>query len=326
MIDPRDPHRVAVVAMPGLGALDYGIALHSFGFDPYRLVVCGEGTVEEERGQSRIVPKTGLGGLDSADTVVVPGYEAATDRPPEVLLGKLRCAHDRGARLMSIGTGAFALGYAGLLDDREATTHWGFIDDFAERFPTINVRRDVLYVVAEKIHTSAGAAASMDMFTHIVRSDLGVAVANERGRMAVAAPYRCADDQPFIERFVAPARGKSSARTRAWSLARLHEPLTLAAMAAHANMSVRHFSRCFMAETGAPPMKWLQAVRVDRACELLETTDAKIEQVARRSGLGTPVNFRRIFRQRLGIGPSEYRRRHKRHSAEHHDHCAAATA
>jgi transcriptional regulator GlxA family with amidase domain len=311
MIDDRASHRVAVLAVPGLGPLDFGIALYSFGFAPYELVVCGEAPVEEVLAKSLVVPTQGLEALDAADTVIVPGHSPTTLRPSDNVVAALRRARDGGARIASISTGAFTLGHAGLLDGHQATTHWMHVDSLATTFPNVDVRRDVLYVISSQLYTCAGAAAGIDMFLHMVRTDLGAAVANQRRRRLVAPPPRSSDERQFFETFVPHPDEEPVLATRSWSLAHLHEPLTLASMAARANMSTRNFSRRFVAETGDTPMKWLQTARIDYARELLESTDYNIADIAVRCGLGTRANFRRIFIQYVGISPREYRFMHR---------------
>lgn len=311
MIDARVPHRVAVVAVPGLGPLDFGIALYSFGFAPYKLLVCGEAPVEEVLARSLVVPTAGLDALDTADTVIVPGHSPTSLRPSGNLVTSLRRARDLGARIASISTGAFTLGYAGLLDGHPATTHWMHLDSLAEAFPAADVRRDALYVTSGQLHTCAGAASGIDMFLNMVRCDLGAAVANQRRRRLVAPPPRSGDEPQFFETLVPHPDEELVLATRAWSLARLHEPLTVAQMAARANMSTRNFSRRFTAETGDTPMKWLQTARIDYARELLESTNRNVMDIARRCGLGTRANFRRIFIQHVGVSPNEYRFAHR---------------
>lgn len=305
-------HQVAVLAMPGVLALDFGIPIHAFDFEAYHVVVCGEGPVEDAQAHTTINPPAGLEALNTADTVIVPGYMPPTRPPSETVIKGLQSAYRRGARVASICVGAFALGYAGLLDGREATTHWLHLAALTAEFPHARVRGDVLFISDGPVHTSAGVAAGIDLCLSMIRSDLGTAAANQRGRIMVAAPHRSGDQRQFIEHFVPHPRGDVVSATRAWILAHLDKPLTLADMAAHAHMSTRNFSRRFIAETGITPKKWLQVARIDHARELLETTDENVELVARRAGLGTTANFRRIFAQHVGTNPHQYRKLYRR--------------
>ena len=305
------PHRIAVVAMPGVLTLDFGIPLHAFDFEAYDVTVCGEGPVEDYQTRTTMTPPAGLEAIDTADTVIVPGYLPITEPPSDKVVERLRDAFERGARVASICVGAFALAHAGLLDGRRATTHWQYVDQLAREFPAVDVRRDVLYIAEDRVCTSAGVASGIDLCLEMIRTDYGTTLANQRGRVLVAAPHRSGDQRQFIEYFAPRPRGEFVAATRSWILDRLQEPITLADMAAQANMSTRNFSRRFIAETGLTPSKWLQAARIDRARELLETSDESIDRIGRMAGLGTSANFRRIFAQHVGVMPSEYRKMYR---------------
>ena len=316
MSDKQGRHQIAVVALPGMLALDFGIPVHAFDFDPYQVVVCGEGPVEDGQTHAIVSPPSGLDVLETADTVIVPGYFSPGDCPSAPVIEGIRGAFDRGARIASICIGAFALGYAGLLDGRQATTHWVHLDQLAATFPAAHVRRDVLYVSDGQVHTSVGVASGIDLCLAMIRADQGATVANQRGRMLVAAPHRSGDQRQFIEHFTPPSRADTVSSTRTWLQNHLDQPLTLVDMASHANMSIRNFSRRFFAETGVTPKKWMQAVRIDRACEQLEMTDYNVERVAHEVGLGTPANFRRVFFQYVGVTPHDYRRLYRAPAAE----------
>jgi transcriptional regulator GlxA family with amidase domain len=322
VISPDMPHNVVVVAMPGWGPLDFGIALYSFGFAPYRLTVCGEAPAQELLAHSVLTPTVGLEALHDADTVIVPGYNPTENHPPSsAILRALRGAYDRGARIVSNSTAAFTLGYAGLLDGREVTTHWLHLDELAEAFPRCVVRREVIYITDGQLSSSAGGAAGIDLFLDMIRTDLGAAVANQRRRRLIAAPLRAGEQRQYFELETPHPTEDAVLAVRAWSLNRLEEQLTLADMAAQANMSIRNFSRRFTAETGNTPMKWLQAARIDYARELLETTDKNITEIARRVGMGSRANFRRIFVTHVGVAPNDYRTLHaeNQHVTSLHD-------
>src|SRR3954451_6564818 len=151
-----------------------------------------------------IVADEGLEALTRADTVIVPGYETIDVAPSDAVRGALRGAHERGARMVSICTGAFALAHAGLLDGRRATTHWRYAPYLAEWFPAIDVDPDVLYVDEGDVLTSAGVAAGIDLCLHIVRCDHGAEVAAKVARRIVVAPHRDGGQAQFVERPLAP--------------------------------------------------------------------------------------------------------------------------
>jgi len=306
-------HRVAVLVLEGAKPLDVGIPAQVFSHRPsmpYEVRVCGAapGLVTGGDGLSYHVAD-GLEALAQADTVFVPGYRnPASASPPAAVVGALLAAHERGARLAAISTGAFALAATGLLDDKRATTHWHYTRALAERHPSIRVDENVLFVDEGDILTSAGAASGIDLCLHLVRRDHGVGLSNRVARRLVAAPYRSGGQAQYVPRSVPEPLGDLFAGTRDWALAHLAEPLTLEALARNAKVSARTFSRRFVEDTGYTPMQWVLRARVDLARELLERSDLGVEQVAARVGLGTSANLRLHFQRILGTSPTEYRR------------------
>jgi len=305
--------RVAVVVLEGAKPLDVGIPAQMFttrASMPYSVDVCGvhPGLIAGGDGLSYHV-EHGLEALDEADLIFVPGYRYPDrERPPEALTAALLRAHERGARLAAISTGAFALAETGLLDGRRATTHWHYARSLAERYPRVQVDDRVLFVDDGSVLTSAGAASGIDLCLHILRKEAGMAVANHAARRLVAAPYRSGGQAQYVPQSVPESHGERFTRTRDWALRRLGEPLTIERLAGHASVSPRTFSRRFRDETGYTPMQWIMRARVDRARELLEETDLAIEEIAATVGLGTATNLRRYFRRVLGTTPTEYRR------------------
>lgn len=304
-------HRVAVLALPRVVAFDLSIAAQVFGHRAqrdYALEVCAPvpGPTPTTTGFELLVAH-GLDALDRAQTVIVPGFEDERRKLEEPVLAALRAAERRGARMVSICTGAFALAAAGLLDGRRATTHWQAAAELARRHPAITVLPDVLYVDEGRVLTSAGVAAGIDLCLHLVRRDLGTRAANAVARRIVVAPHREGGQAQYIERPVsAPGSGGLGA-TRAWALARLGEPLTVAAMARHACCSERTFARRFRAETGTTPLQWLLGQRVLEARRLLEAGGLPVETVAARCGFGTAASLRAHFRRATATSPSAYR-------------------
>ncbi|WP_405008212.1 helix-turn-helix domain-containing protein [Kitasatospora purpeofusca] len=306
---PPEPHRIAVLALPGVLLLDLGIPVQTFGPDPhYRVTVCTDpaaGPVLAD-GVGLATP-AGLEALRDADTVVVPGYQDPEAPVPATALAALRSAHARGARLVSICTGAFTLAAAGLLDGRPATTHWRDAAALQRRYPRIDVRPNLLFVDDGDILTSAGVTAGVDLCLHIIRRDHGAAAANARARALVAPPQRPGGQAQFVERLRPDTRGDELAAVRAWMLDNLALRQSVDELARRAHMSRRTFIRRFQQETDSSPTAWLTAARLDWARELLETTPTPVEQVARLSGLGSPAAFRATFHRHLGTSPAEYR-------------------
>ena len=306
-------NRVAVLVLEGAKPLDVGIPAQVFttrASMPYEVRVCGAapGLVTGGDGLSYHVAD-GLDALDWADIVFLPGYRFPDQEdPPPAVVEALLTAHERGARLAAISTGAFALAATGLLDGKRATTHWHYTRQLARKHPQVNVDENVLFVDEGSVLTSAGAASGIDLCLHVLRGDLGVAASNHAARRLVAAPYRSGGQAQYVQRSVPAVIGERFAATREWALHRLDKHLTLESLARHAAVSPRTFSRRFVEDTGHTPMQWVMRARIDLARELLELSQLSVEQIAVRVGLGTGANLRLHFQRILGTTPSQYRR------------------
>jgi AraC family transcriptional activator FtrA len=310
---PTEPHRVVALALPGVILLDLAAPTHLFGHcgrPRYRFELAGlqPGPTRTSTGFD-VVASHGLAELGRAATIVVPGC----DRPNPATtpaLAALRRAHTRGARVMSICTGAFVLAQAGLLDGRRATTHWASAAELAERYPRVAVDPSVLYVDEGSVLTSAGVAAGLDLCLHVIRRDHGAAVAAKLARRTVVAPHRDGGQAQYVERPIGDTGpgGGSLEPTRQWALTQLDQPLDVAALARRACMSPRTFARRFRQETGNTPAQWVLEQRTRAAQSLLESTDLSIEHVAARSGFGSAATLRMHFGRRLATNPTGYRR------------------
>lgn len=300
---------MVVVALENVLALDIGIPMQAFGSwrdGPYTLTVCAErpGPVPMHGGPALSVAH-GLDALASADTVIVPGY-LEPDVPGAEVTAALAGAAARGTRMVSICTGAFALAAAGLLDGRRATTHWAYAQVLARRYPRVTVVPEDLYVDEGQVLTSGGVSSGLDLCLHLIRRDHGLRLANQQARLLVAAPHRTGGQSPFIDLPVRPEPSDGAALYD-WALRNLHQPLTVDQLARRAGLSRRTLIRRFHTDTGLPPMRWLLDARLARARELLESGDLTVEAVARHCGLGTPANFRALFKTHVGVPPSVYR-------------------
>jgi transcriptional regulator GlxA family with amidase domain len=313
-------HRVVALCLPGTIAFDLTAPAQAFGlahgpdFTPhYGFSTCSvDGAPVSTTSGFAIEVEAGLGALRGADTVVVPGYYAIHEPPPAEATAALRAAERRGARLMSVCTGAFALAAAGVLDDRRATTHWAWAADLAARFPAVEVDPEVLFVDEGEVLTSAGLSAGIDLSLHVVRRDHGAACADRVARQMVAPPHRDGGQAQFFraaEEDAQPRRADGSLEaTRAWARERLAEPLTVEAMARHANVSPRTFARRFREETGTTPLQWLLARRVLEARRLLEESALPVEEIATAAGFGNAASLRDHFRRATATTPTAYRR------------------
>jgi AraC family transcriptional activator FtrA len=250
--------------------------------------------------------------LASAGTVMIPGWQGIDVPVPVPIIEALRKAHSRGARLLSICSGAFVLAATGLLDGKRATTHWRYAEALQRRFPKVNVDPAVLYVDEGQILTSAGSAAGLDLCLHLIRRDYGPAAANQVARRLVIPPHRDGGQSQYLERPVDTRERGSLAALLDKLHGRLHKPLSIAGLAKLASMSERTFMRRFRAATGLTPGEWITRARVDRARELLEISGLPMDQIAMRTGLGTAATLRHHFHRKVGVSPAEYRTRFSR--------------
>jgi len=306
---------VAVIVADGLSPFEFSAACEVFGYDRselvtpwYRFVVCAPAPeVSAETGFSLVVPH-GLDAVAAADTIVVPPIGPSEDDLARICESLVR-AHGRGARIVSLCTGAFVLARAGLLDGRPATTHWRHADEFARQFPAVALDPAVLYLDDGDILTSAGSAASLDLCLYLVRLDYGAEVANTVARRIVVPPHRDGGQAQFIDAPLGPIEpGNLFSTTLTWIQEHLSEPLAVPDLAARAAMSQRTFARRFREVTGTTPHRWVLSQRVLLAQRLLETTDLSVEAVATRCGMGDGANLRDSFRRLVGTSPNNYRR------------------
>lgn len=309
-------HRVVAVIADRVAPFELSIAATVFGGNHRHrpaewyefLVAAGEPPPLRSGLGIDLSPTEGLEALAQADTVIVPAWRDRFERPPEPFLEALRAATARGARIVSICSGAFVLGYAGILDGRRATTHWWYCADLAELFPRVEVDPDVLFVDEGDVLTSAGSAGGIDLCLHLVRRDHGVAVANGVARDLVVSPHREGGQAQYIE---PPAAAGTAAQglgaTMAWAIEHLDQDLTVDRLAGHAAMSPRSFARRFREGTGVTPHRWLIDQRIDRARHLLESTDVSVDQIAASTGFASPATLRARFAERTSLTPTTYR-------------------
>lgn len=318
---PANRH-VAVIVCDGVAMFELGIVLEVFALKRPELgvpwydvaVVSFDPPPLTGTGGVRIMPTHSVRALARAGTVVIPNWPKLDQPPPAAMVNAVRAAYRRGARLLSVCSGAFVLAAAGLLDGRRVTTHWMHADKLAARYPRAQVEPSVLYVEAGRIYTAAGSAAGIDLGLHIVRQDYGADIANTVARRMVVPPHRDGGQAQFVATAVPPVEGSLSPLME-WASARLDQPLTAEMLARKGRMSLRTLARRFEAQAGTTPHQWITHQRVLAAQRLLETTDLSIDRVAEVSGFVTAETLRHHFRQRVGAAPAAYRRRFTRAAA-----------
>jgi transcriptional regulator GlxA family with amidase domain len=309
-------HRMVVLLIEQVLPLDFAIPLHVFAREAAEIYDVATATVDGApagvAGGSRVTPDGDLRLLAGAQTVVVPGWAgAASTVLDQMTVGLLRAAAARGARMVSICSGAFALAQAGLLAGLTVTTHWSLCAELARQYPDVTVDPGALFIDNGAVLTSGGVTSGVDLALHLLHTDVGAAAANHVARRIVMAPRRDGAQAQFMHTVIpsapVPPGDDAVAAAQQWMLSNLARPLTVGQMAARASMSRRSFHRRFAATAGATPLAWLHQQRISRAKELLETTDLPIDDIAVRVGLGTPANLRAHFRRATSISPSRHR-------------------
>jgi transcriptional regulator GlxA family with amidase domain len=321
---------VAVVVVNGFLPFEFGTICEVFGVDrsddglpSYDFaVVAGEPPPLRAHNDFTIQPSCGLERLEEADLIALPAvgddqlsiYPVPPGRPcpprefPGDLLAALHRAVDRGARVLSVCSGAFILGEAGLLDGRRCTTHWRHAEELARRYPAAKVDPDVLYVDDDPVITSAGTAAGIDACLYLVRKEQGSRVANGIARRMVVPPHRDGGQAQYVDQPVAPFCDGTLRDLLEWLRAHLDQPLTVRQLAVRANMSERTFARRFVQDTGTTPQRWLIGQRILLAQQLLEESDETVDAIADRTGFGNATALRHHFRAWRGTTPNAYRR------------------
>jgi len=306
--------KVVLLAIPGTAPFEFGVICEVFGIDrtemngptfDFTIATADPGLVTTSLGFTMQID-SGLGVAANADLIAVPahGIGPVDERYLEVI----RAAEARGAWVLSVCSGAFALGQSGILDGRRATTHWMHTDRLAAEFPDTEIDPDVLFVEDRKVVTSAGTAAGIDAALHIVRKELGAAATNVVARRMVVPPQRDGGQSQYIQSPVQECKSDSFAIVAQWMVENLDQDLTIDQLARKALMSSRTFARRFRADMGTTPAAWLNRQRIIRAQQLLEESDNSLETVAQDTGFGTAAVMRHHFLKVLQTTPTSYRR------------------
>lgn len=311
------PHSVAVLISDGLGTFEFGIAVEIFGLDRPEFdfpwyefsVVNTQNSEVHACGGIRIASDAMLSSLKQVDTIIIPSWRSVIDDNALEVIKAIQHASKRGTRFLSICSGVFLLAAAGLLNGKKATSHWKHIPKLKALYPEIDIQEDTLYVDQGDIICSAGSAAGIDACLHLVRKDFGTKIANDVARRLVAHPHRDGGQAQFIPQPIAKIERHTMSESMDWALAQIPKKVTVKDMANHAHMSERTFLRRFREAVGNTPIEWLQRSRVYKAQELLETTQASLDDVAQASGYQSSETFRVAFKKMAGVSPGIYRSR-----------------
>lgn len=306
--------KVVVLAIPGVAPFEFGVVCEVFGVDrsdtggptfEFVVATAEPGPVKTSLGFTMDIAN-GLDTAEGADLIAVPAH--TIDGIDPRYLDVIRDAAERGAWVLSVCSGAFALAQAGVLDGRRATTHWMHTDRLAREYPDVTVDPDVLFVEDGNVVTSAGTAAGIDAALHIVRKEYGASATNVIARRMVVPPQREGGQSQYIPNPVVECKDDSFALVAQWMLENLAENLSVDQLARKALMSSRTFARRFRAEMGTTPAAWLNRQRLMRAQQLLEETDRGLETIAQETGFGTAAVMRHHFVKTLNVSPQAYRR------------------
>ena len=305
---------VAVIATEGGNPFELGVLCEAFGLDrtahdvpllDFDVCTPNPGQVRTSMGFELSI-EHGLERAAEADLVCIPAFQFS-QRAPDALLQVLRDTVDRGARVLSVCSGAFVLGQAGLLDGRDCTTHWMYTDHLQSQFPEACVVPEVLYVDEDPVITAAGSAAGLDACLHVWRKEFGGQVASMVARRMVVPPQREGGQAQYISRPVPECTAETLGPLLVWITENIAEDHSVEELARRAHMSPRTFARRFRAETGSTPHAWVTNQRVIAAEELLIASDSSIEWIAAEVGFGNAAIMRQHFSRVRGISPQGYR-------------------
>lgn len=323
------PRNVVFVAFPGVQMLDLIGPLEIFAAANVLLrkkgrvdaagygikVVSDDGhPVRASNGQLLDVQQSMRRPVGKIDTLVVPGaFELGTTPCDHRLVAWIRRNAPHARRVAAVCSGSFLLAEAGLLDGRKATTHWAGCERLQQRYPSVQVDPDPIFVRDGSIYTSAGVTAGMDLALALVEADLGREAALELARWFVMFLKRPGGQAQFSTHLQTQFLGSPPLQPLlGWIAEHPAGDLSVEALARRASLSPRHFARTFRREVGVTPGVHILRVRLECARRELEDAPQALKAVASRSGFGTEESLRRAFRDHLGVTPGEYRRRFRR--------------
>ncbi len=243
------------------------------------------------------------------DTLIIAGFPMKMLETNPRFINWLHDVYPKVRRIGSVCVGTYALAEAGILEGKEATTHWQYSQDFQNRYPGIKVDSNPFYTRDGNVYTSAGVSSGIDLSMAMVEEDYGRDIALKAARKLVLYLKRTGYQSQFSSLLqVHTLENSIAGKLHPWMIRHLQEDLHVEHLAEHCNMSLRNFNRVFLKETGMTPAKFVEKLRVEIARKYLEDSDLSMEQIAEKCGLGGLVSMRRTFMRHMMVSPSDYRR------------------
>lgn len=281
------------------------------GYDVIVAAATADKKVDTGAGMSIVCQYTAMDIKTPIDTLIIAGNDSREASQPGLkdFYNWLSARNEHNTRrIASVCGGAFALAKAGILNGRKATTHWQQAEKLLREYPEVEVNSDPMYTQDGYVYTSAGGSSGIDLALAMVEQDYGKDIAGRLAKRIVFYLNRPGYQAQFGNLLPAYTSQHIAQKTQIWLNEHLHEKLDINQVASHMNMSTRNFTRVFSKQTGMPPAKFIEKLRVEAARKYLEDTDISIERIAERCGLGGLVSMRRTFLRHLMVTPSDYRR------------------
>ncbi|MGY2907768.1 GlxA family transcriptional regulator [Bradyrhizobium sp. URHC0002] len=289
-------------------------------FYDLRLFAQANGMVRSSSGVELAVRKLPPPRSRRIGTIIVPGgpgawcsdfeHRADTPLPADALSAWIRRAAPGVARVASVCTGAFILARAGLLHGKPVVTHWAACDELANKFPSIALVRDAIYLRHERVWTSAGVTSGIDMALGMVEGDVGREIAMATAKKLVVFFKRPGGQSQFSSALLEQSAGDERVmRLHKWMAENLRSELNIARLAEQVAMAPRTFARFYSQKTGTTPAQAIVRLRLEKACRLIENDRLGNKAIARRCGFGSEEALRRAFVKHLGVPPGHYRER-----------------
>lgn len=319
-INKSNIKHVAILAYPDLCTFEFGCAVELFSLERKEILKCySTEIIATEAG-----PIDAVGGFSiktdqvfsatpnndffkNFNMVIIAGWTGNNVQASEELLAALKHFHNNGGTLVAFCGGAFVLAQTGLLNDKTATTHWMYAEEFKLQFPRIDFQENVLYTEEDRLYTSAGSAAALDLGLHLIRKDFGASISNQIAKRLVISPQREGGQAQYASTISNPDKPNHLNKSIQWANDNLHKNISIDEMAQQACLSRRSFDRHFRSNLGKSPKAWLIQQRINLAREFLENSQTDMEQIAMQSGFGSAMNLRHHFSQVLGVSPTHYR-------------------